>query len=458
MRRIVVLGIGLLGLAIVAVFRWVPVTRDGAVPADVLPESRADTDSQPTRLASPATFELATPVASASGPSASAEPPPSRQTASNDDRPAISGRVVVEGGLPAEEVTVTAQVFFGAANQRGNSREYEASVAEDGSFTLHVQADARYALLDVEAASLNLVGVVRAEPGAVGVLLKPDRLASIAGRVLPPVGSKLQAETGVGLSCHSRHAQAAADGSFLIHSVPIGFELVVRVKHPFGPEQEVRLAPLLPGERRELVIALESGLTISGSVVDEHGRPVEGVQVWATSQDRKTGGPSSSQRTDSEGHFTFTNLVRQELRIRAGSPEIAREAKVLIDGRSGDALGLVLTVVRGGCIEGTVAWPDGRPAESFSVRAVGTTKHDYETETGEGGRFRICGLEEDVYEIEVSAEGQDMQGVAAVSDAHAGDTSLRLVLAPEPTWCVARRVVARDGRPVRQLKVVGAWR
>src|SRR5262249_39484603 len=125
-------------------------------------------------------------------------------------------------------------------------------------------------------------------------------------------------------------------------------------------------------------------------------------------------------------------------------------ADVSLDATRGDVRDVVLAVVRGGCIAGTVSWPDGTPAAGFDVGVVGP---DYRHQTGEAGAFRICGLRPGHYRLVVRAERGETVGTAWEEDLQPGAAPLALSLEEGRTFELSGMVVDTNDRPVSDFQV-----
>lgn len=390
-----------------------------------------------------------------------------------DQRPRISGTVRVPGGIPAgEAVRVRAEVFPTAAS--GGTGKLGAPVASDGSFTLVVPEDTDHASLDLDARFLVLGKAVVARPGERGVVLEPLVYATIEGEVVPPqslstlgvswatmkVSWSFDSRRDLGLEATlsarrspSRHeaAEPDHDGVFELSYVPVGLELELHAQNPFGPEWIQRLEPLSPAERRKITIALEPGITISGRVIDEHGQPVTGILVLGGKDELMERRRGFSSTTDKEGRFVLARMPRRVTEISALGTDLLQGAEATVDGTSGDVRDVVLSVVRGGCIEGTVVWADRSPVEHFKVSAICVAQS--RREVGQDGRFRFCGLGAGGYQIDVRAKGHGVVGTARVLDAQPGAAPLQLVLAEARAFDAQGVVVDREGAPVRRFSV-----
>ena len=67
------------------------------------------------------------------------------------------------------------------------------------------------------------------------------------------------------------------------------------------------------------ITLLANNLTIAGVVVDQAGKPLEGIQVWIQLRNSSIAPPTRTQsmRTDKEGRFYFSDLPKGEYRFMA---------------------------------------------------------------------------------------------------------------------------------------------
>ena len=486
MQRAALLAVAFL-VAGVACLLWIDGSeRGGHAPVD--PGATTDEERED------AAAELLAPTPSSAEPpeeKATGSPHAGRRTSKADERSRIAGRVQPDGGYPgAAEARLTAEVYSGRENA-GPPSYLSTKVARDGSFELFVSKGARYAMLDVQSDLLYLQEAVKARPGEDDVVLVPDVFALIQGRVLAPLGMGPLPPQGVKISCRRDRlpeesaaaeptmvevldasagsgsilatsaledvssisevykVEAEPDGTFLLVLMPTGVRLQLEAQNPLGPAWCELIDPLLPGERREVVIALDAGITLAGIVIDEHGAPVSGVTVSAC---EVVGGQTwksvASDETNEDGSFELSKLARKGWSLRTNGRGFVRHAELLVDGEAGDARELVLSVVRGGCVAGTVVWPDGRSVQSFSVRAYGEVwaHGDFQ-----GGAFELCGVSEEPNELHVIAENDGVRGTAQLSGVRAGDRGLRIALNVHQVFEVRGTVVDSEQRPVKDF-------
>lgn len=241
-------------------------------------------------------------------------------------------------------------------------------------------------------------------------------------------------------------------GAFTLTSVPAEIEVELRAENPFGHDWSARIR-LERGERREVVIELELGITIAGRVIDEHGRPVAGIRVVVDEDESPRRSWSSREDdprpTDAEGRFEM--LARRRIVRLRTKGELARHAEAVVDCTAGTVDELVLSVVRGSCIEGTAVWPDGQPVDHFEVIAEGPG--GYHREQGMSGRFRLCGLFEGSYQIDLRAQRPDVLGTALLPDVETGGTSFEVVLAESGAFELRGVAVDEQGKPIPSFRI-----
>ncbi len=167
--------------------------------------------------------------------------------------------------------------------------------------------------------------------------------ASVKLRVLGPDGAPL-ARYGLSITFPDvnfrpnsgellpRKSLAPADG-LVKGLVPLHCSLTIR---PEGlPERTLDVPTLKRGETRELTLDYRSSVAIGGRVVDEQGKPLEGVALELTRGDHAgSEAPGVTQvlragkvevqrpiaaraKTDAEGRFRFADLERETYTVRA---------------------------------------------------------------------------------------------------------------------------------------------
>lgn len=239
-----------------------------------------------------------------------------------------------------------------------------------------------------------------------------------------------------------------ANGDYALEGVPCDIDLVVRVTNPYGPVWSDRVR-LEPRETRELWIHLESHPTISGRVIDEEGRPVEGLFVKVDGDSAADARGNPYARTDHSGRFVV-RAPPQEVRLSVGGA-LARRAEVEVDLRNGSVEGVLLTVLRGTSIAGTVVWPDEAQAYAFQVWSRGPGGGKF-TEGG-SGRFELDGLAPGRHDLLFQARRETGPGMASVQAVETGTRDLRVVLDESPGFEVSGVVTDVRGAAVPRFRV-----
>jgi hypothetical protein len=387
-----------------------------------------------------------------------------------DDAHDVRGTVLLPPGMAPDEVVLVVAVVEGAGFGERSVR-----VAEDGRFALSLPPEAAAARLDIRSRMLCLAEPLHVTPGARGVVLQPHWRAVVTGELVWPRAIESWANLRVMWTpdprtdsrdealpsrCFAPRLAIPKAGRFELQLLPVGLDLELSVTNPLGAPTVFSVAALAPGEHQSVRIVLETGVTVSGSVVDERGKPVAGVRlaVRAANAERHSADLRRSVLTDDDGGFVLRQLPRTLLHVTAEGSNLVRGADADVDGSLGDVQDVVLTVVRGGFIGGTVTWPDGTPAEEFEVSARGPLA-DYEH--GEAGTFTMHRLPAGRYRVEVRAAREGMIGTASVDGVEPGST-LRLVLEPRVAFAVEGTAVDAEGAPLPEFRVFAAsetgWR
>ncbi|HEV3298638.1 MAG TPA: carboxypeptidase-like regulatory domain-containing protein [Planctomycetaceae bacterium] len=136
---------------------------------------------------------------------------------------------------------------------------------------------------------------------------------------------------------------------------------------------------------KELRIKLTKGLRVSGTVVDEVGRPIDGATVLARSQFGTTL-PVSANKVPSgvgvstkDGRFSFEHLNPGQETLRVLHRDYAfAEVKDLELKAGAQPAPLAITMKRGGTVRGRVFDQNGRPAAGVSLRFSNTQYNDFQ--------------------------------------------------------------------------------
>jgi protocatechuate 3,4-dioxygenase beta subunit len=260
-------------------------------------------------------------------------------------------------------------------------------------------------------------------------------------------------------------------GRYRLAPVPAGHALTIGAV----PRDErlqpgaAELAPLQPGELRELDIVLRRGGSLSGRVVDARGAGLADVGVLVqrldfSMRELRFNDPGRRReervRTDVAGTFRVEGLSDGSYRAALaedGYRPVKSETQKVRAGQ--EAGGIELVADEGLGIDGRVLTEAGAPvpgAQLTAGRAPGmfdmTQAVDQalrrEARSDEEGRFRIAGLEPGSLRVEARAEGM----LTATVTAAAGATDVLLQL--QPTVSLSGIVVStRDSEPVSDFRI-----
>ncbi len=390
-------------------------------PASPEAEARVARQAEPELVAATGAEQDVPDVAAPAGvaeeraPVPAAEPPPPAEETFE-----LRGRVVDRHGAPVP----TATVFLGIAipDGHGDVRSALLPVDEEGWYTaeyplghLNLYARApgyspsraimRDHVPDTVLPTLVLPG---AGSGVAGLVLDPDGVP-VAGAAVEIYEERkiLVGEEGTRGQLefpyvhHTDDAgRFAADGLF-----PGSNELVV--KTDAFPDRRV-LAAVKPGETRDVVVRLERGEEIRGTITDDTGRPAPGVALTLTNP-MKWGQYEVSHaldaRTDEDGTFAIENAAPGEVEIWARHKSLGNAyAKLVVErGRTTwwDPQLERELVLRGRVVDG-----EGEPIAGWRVVAQGRPEDNlvYWKErrtTDEEGRFAMPNCPEKPLRVQI---------------------------------------------------------
>ncbi len=197
-------------------------------------------------------------------------------------------------------------------------------------------------------------------------------------------------------------------------------------------------------------LRMQRGATIEGTVTSPDG-PIEGAEVIVTSPSRLTGSERRTARTDAAGRYSLPS-------VEAGLTQFWATAPGFIDGeqsaRSGQStvpergvFRVDFAFTRGAVVEGRVLDDDGSGVAGAYVVAGGVQV----TTDAEGG-FRCAGVVPRAgVPVLLMTDGY-MRSDSAI-DVGPGTTS-NVVLRLSRSPIVRGRLVARDGRPIEDARVM----
>ncbi len=330
----------------------------------------------------------------------------------------VSGVVLTDEDEPRAGANVSAQW----TNGDGTSGRLFAQTDAAGRFEFRgVPPDARLTLTArvYESGAMSAPATESDVPaGATDVVLRLVAGVSIEGVVVDargePVTKGFVRTLPIDGTQGSGYAQLGSDGAFELKGLAPGRHRVSFNAMTGGPEPApVEVVAPASGVR----IVLPEALTIRGRVVGDV--PVEGFGI--TARATEMGGWAQSRATvAADGTFTVPNVAGAPYRLQVGK----RDSEYY--GKAGPvepgATGLVIRLVKGLTIEGTLSAADGSPVKKAWLYA-----QDDEGWYGYGmvtdGAFRLVGVPPGRYTLRASLPNQQPLELGTVE---AGDRNLHL--------------------------------
>lgn len=266
-----------------------------------------------------------------------------------------------------------------------------------------------------------------------------------------------------------RVQRSDADGRFRLGPLP-GRGHHVEVEHAEHPPWEGRHAPA----DGELTIELEPGISLTGRVLAQDGRPLAGATLRLHSTRLLSqGGNKRSTTSDDGGRFVFTGLVADDdnwLLAHAPGHAVHVQQPLAVAAAGNAELRVVLPAARR--LAGRVVDADGAPVAQAQVSIEGDRLIDHgnvtmapaptwerqipglvTTTTDAQGRFAFDDLYDGQFRVEASLEDSSLRDVL---ETRSGDERIELVLDPERVLGVTFTGTAVDlstGLPVTEFDV-----
>lgn len=386
------------------------------------------------------------------------------------------GRVVdAESGAPIPGIAVhvehrSGRSFGGGAAPLPTRGEPAATTDLDGRFEVPHRSWARVVATfsgpgwSPQRAQLKLEGGPREafvmrlrRSGRIEGLVIADDPAGLQVEAVTPGYHLVESSDAVMLSGEDVSFRTAADpsGSYTLEDLPSRVPLQLQVVE--GREvllQEAEWITLDPGESRRLDWQVGSGGVLEGRVVDEHGRPVAGQEVWLLPPSEARPGflqassqPTHRTRSDEQGNFALDSLrpgtwtvglAPEETRSTPDPAGDHAPIAVPVEVPPGGAPAEVeLVLYRGLHIEGVLLEPDGEPSSGWVLAHAEGRLCSGDAE--EDGTFRVGPLVPGLYRLWGRASPRSGLAPSEPVEARAGQTGLELVL---------RRGAALSGRVV----------
>ncbi len=225
-------------------------------------------------------------------------------------------------------------------------------------------------------------------------------------------------------------ASSESDGTFRLTGLDHRLPHLLTVEAPGFVRSSTELPSLGPSAVEPLDIVLNRGHRTWGKVVDTDGRPVQAAAVALLPASRNPRGGAVlsydsdlTATTDAGGVFEFPAVAAGSYQLTVDHGEFASRRPTSIEIPEGEGeTDIGSTALTPGLqIEGLVVGPDQRPVAGALVSAL----HPYTAPsragegsrtatTNAGGRFRIGGLQDNLVDVGVQADGYAASHLKAV--------------------------------------------
>jgi hypothetical protein len=385
------------------------------------------------------------------------------------------GRVVGASGGPVPGAVVDASADWrsarGAAGigRRAFFRQ-RTETGSDGSFRLTGLGEGPYELL-VEKAEVATVLLRNVPTDADDLLVSLPGPTGLAGAVFDAAsGAPMRryrlslerierSENSVGRSSDAQRDVFAQDGAFRLLGLRPA-EYNVRARADGYVEGTIEGVAVEAGKVRDgLELRLDRAATLRGRVVaDGSSEPVAGAQV-ETDREGMFGHPSSVQ-TGPDGSFELTGLGAGTVRLKVSHVRfMPRQVDPIDLGRGQSVEGVLVTLRRGGGVEGRALGEGGKPLVGAVFASPSEGWGQKNAGIDEEGRFRLEGMEPGAWTVSLQVERTIDVGIYQAEEVDSATVRIeegrmaRLDFTPSEGTCRLRGRVTRGGDPVAGARV-----
>jgi protocatechuate 3,4-dioxygenase beta subunit len=327
---------------------------------------------------------------------------------------AVAGRVLTAEGQPIPGATVIAAtsgnmgaIWVGSPAARSDAEgryridgvppgEYHLTADAEGFAQADAGAEATKVVVPEEGGERSLDVLLSAAAAITGVVTdgRGEPVAGARVRTRPELGNMMRGGGGPGAGARFVAAlRTSADltdekGRYRLQGVGTSVEWTVEVEAEEYVIAQSEKLKLKAGEVKELDLVLTGGATLSGRVVGEGGRWVEGarVRVGTLSADDLerpflSGWQADRQLdprvffSDAEGRFTVPNIRPGRILLRVESSGYVTSYKRNVTLAADQVLeNHQVLLQRGELVEGVVKGADGRPLQGAMVAVTSQTQ------------------------------------------------------------------------------------
>ena len=345
---------------------------------------------------------------------------PNVKVGTADLRIAVARGVAISGSLvDGDGKTVSGQfginaVGVSAEGKPDGSRQRYAQTDGDGTFRLPGLKPGAY---DLQVNSWGGTGGEGWAPasrkgvmaGTDGVTIVMRRGAAITGKILDEEGKPWSKEgyltvtlSGEGSQMQTSWGQVQEDGTFATQPLESGKNYDLSVQ---GTTQG-----LLVGARgvaagsKDVVVRATKGGSLSGTVVDEEGKPVAKCPVRARGEglSQQTAGAMAWGQTGDDGRFTISGLVDARYKVTGGGGNSDWMGTTLAESFTAGSEGLVIQVKKGLVLSGRLVDASGNPVKPQALsllREGGSDEDSLWGQVADDGAFTFKGLSAAKYRV-----------------------------------------------------------
>ena len=334
----------------------------------------------------------------------------------------VRGRVVM-AGAPVGGARITAAPSGGPANAVSYSQA-------DGSFVLSgvPLGTVVFAASPYEVRGPKSVAITRAVVD--DVVLDVAAMATLRGHVTR--GGKPVAGADVSALRPATRAKTDASGGFVLEGLPAGGNRIHAMSLELRAVADDKLVTLAAGDDQTLDIELEHGARVTGTIVDQDGRPVPDVYMRLMPVGGREGARGGESMTDASGAFDCGSVPGGDYLPEVYPAPLPARAFAAADGARPDPIHVprdgVVTGVRVAikyervAIRGRVVDDLGAEVPDVHVQAIGGYSYGNMTVpsamTDVSGRFEIGGLARGAYNLHAhAADGSEAELLGIVTGA-----------------------------------------